>query len=317
MATVQNGRIVYLEEPTFVRCSSQATLVTAYHELSELSKHSTAEYTSWLTNFLSLADNMVIFTTETELQALQEMRQASAGCSVFVIQALQETFTYQSFNWTLQAMKDPEKEFHQSTYLYVIWNEKSHWLLQSSRLDPFQSDYFFWTDSGQFRNTTEFKISQIGIHRTWIQTISFIPYGKIVVLSILPFTCIELTLDRRNHTIHFDTRKARLGGGNFGGDKNAVEKWHRVYYRVLERYFEEEAFAGKDQVIMATSCIENKEMCHIIDADKVVRTGKVSDPWFALQPVLHGELDVVPLYSPIPVVAASRSSSDRSCGLKD
>ena len=64
---------IYLEihlPPSF--CN--VTIVTAYYRMS--SKHSNEEYLSWMTNFLTLQDCMVIFTQEDFVSSIQILRPA-------------------------------------------------------------------------------------------------------------------------------------------------------------------------------------------------------------------------------------------------
>ena len=54
---------------------------------------------------------------------------------------------------------------------------------------------------------------------------------------------------------------------------------HTAFYRILRRYVDTGRFVGKDQNVMATTCLETN-LCLLV----------VSGDWFRLQPWLRGEV---------------------------
>ena len=75
--------------------------------------------------------------------------------------------------------------------------------------------------------------------------------------------------------------KVRIGGGTIGCDKISLEAWHQAYYETFERYIDEKWFAGKDQNIMATTCLETG-LCLLVSSNQ--------GQWFKLQDWLIGKL---------------------------
>ena len=53
---------------------------------------------------------------------------------------------------------------------------------------------------------------------------------------------------------------SRLGGGTIGGTKSSIEKWHKKYYENFRLGLDVGKFVGKDQVVMATTCLET-DLC--------------------------------------------------------
>ena len=101
----------------------------------------------------------------------------------------------------------------------------------------------------------------------------------ILLLDVERFTDDEKHLQEGRSLTNFQF-KVRLGGTTIGCDKSSLEAWHKAYYKTFERYIAEEMFAGKDQNIMATTCLET-DLCLLVDG---------AGQWFKLQDWLIGNL---------------------------
>ena len=284
-------------------CLADTTIVTAYYKLGELSKYSDRVYRRWNRNFFKLKDAMVIFTNLQTLPALKSLRRSTASCTLFVVQDLANTYTASLASWYKQHNLDPEKRIH-SAELYIIWNEKSEWLGMVAEKNPFNSTHFFWADAGQFRSEVSMRSC---VHSgVWIRHTSFIPPKKVLLLSIQSFKPHELFLDDSGKSLLFDSRIIRLGGGNFGGDRESSLLWRTRFYKKLQEYLAAGVFAGKDQPIMASVCVEFPSQCYMVEGKKVVET---DDVWFALQPILSGATRHIPTYIPQSLTSFTRPRS--------
>jgi hypothetical protein len=67
--------------------------------------------------------------------------------------------------------------------------------------------------------------------------------------------------------------------GFFGGDHEAVAQWNKHYYAAVNKYIEAGWFAGKEQMVFTTVCIEQSGLCQIFDSH---------GQWFAGQQLLAG-----------------------------
>ena len=70
--------------------SCNVTIVTAYYKIR--SKHSSEEYLSWMTNFLTLQDCMVIFTQQDFVSTIQTLRPADYQTIINSIELNQELY---------------------------------------------------------------------------------------------------------------------------------------------------------------------------------------------------------------------------------
>lgn len=272
-------------------CSEGATIVTAYFDIGNKSKHSGQEYYTWTARFFSLPDNMVVFTDTNSSSSILTARSATPGCTLIVLQNLKETRLGREVDWTLQHEKDPEKDIH-SPELYLIWIHKSVWLSEAASKNPFRSTHLFWADSGQFRDHLFIDLHVLPGEK-WITSFNFIPTCKIIFLSVAKFEYSELRLSEDGRALPLDSRLDRLGAGNFGGDICALKRWESLFLRRVRWNIEHDVFTGKEQPIFWSVCVEHRDMCFIVDGHRVKESG---DIWFAMQPVLHGVTVPVPQY---------------------
>ena len=117
----------------------------------------------------------------------------------------------------------------------------------------------------------------------------------VLLLSVGVFTEEERQLVDGRSLADF-SKAVRLGGGTIGCDKPSLEEWHRAYYTTLRSYLERGLFLGKDQNMMATTCLESN-LCLLLNPD----TG--TGDWFKLQDWLIGNLPNVE-YERLNVVGA-------------
>ena len=275
-------------------CHRGATIVTAYYNIGQNSKHSEAKFRLWNRRFFGLRDSMVVFTDALTAKQIGDWRVRTFGCSILVISDLKHSELWRAYDWNSQYEKDPEKSIH-SSELYVIWNQKSLWLSDVATSNPFSSDHFFWADSGQFRDDDFLNKFVRKNGDVWLRTADWFPSCQILFLSVESFTERESQFDSSGRSIILDSKLVRLGGGNFGGDTCAIMRWRDLFLEQLERYVVSGAFAGKDQPIYGTTCLQHRELCFLVDGRKV---RDINDVWFAMQPVLHGVQRPLPRYVP-------------------
>merc|ERR1711970_1340009 len=108
-----------------------------------------------------------------------------------------------------------------------------------------------------------------------------IPEDKGVLLLALspgpvPFTEEETTLTNGKSTANFKGL-VRLGGGHIGCDPESLNLWHKAFYSTVETYLSEGRFMGKDQDVMATTCLES-DLCMLVPGGDPVDFFKLQ-PW--------------------------------------
>jgi len=253
-----------------------STIVTAYFKLSK-SKASHEIYVGWMQNMLAIDNEMIIFCDPKLVDEIGQFRANKETKTRIVPCQFSEFYTYRYANYFLEHSKmDSEVAIGHNMFLYMIWSEKSHFLKRAIELDPFGSEYFLWTDIGCFRRpNTDF------IHWPNRERISSMPKDKVLLLSVVPFTHEELAVHSLDELPSFKTAN-RIGGTIFGGGKEVLLQWHDKYYEMLEYFISIDRFIGKDQSIMNSVYLLNRQMCELVNW-----VPGCADTWFYLQDYLR------------------------------
>lgn len=69
-----------------------------------------------------------------------------------------------------------------------------------------------------------------------------------------------------------------------GSDPDSLAAWHSAYYAMVERYLMDGRFLGKEQSVMASTCLQSPGLCLLVRGD--------GSHWFALQEWLRAERDL-------------------------
>jgi hypothetical protein len=218
------------------------TVVSAMYDIK--SKRSFSHYLEWSKYFLqNTTCNMMIFTDEKSASHLKQYARDKRENIKIVIFPLEETHYYKLLDqkeWQYQHAIDPENSYH-TIPLYILWNEKTKFVLRAIEENPFGSEKFLWCDIGFFR-TEEFAKECRGFPFA-----AKIPHDKMLVLGIEPFQCYDSLTT-------FMTRSQppnRLVGNCFGSGVEVWKKWDRYYDDMITLFRKEDKFIGKDQNIMA------------------------------------------------------------------
>ena len=252
-----------------------STIVTGYFKLNK-AKASHEKYNEWMQNMLSIDNPMVIFCDDKTYETIHEMRKPLMEKTVIVMTSFNDFYSFKyAKNFAEHTKLDKELHVGHNMFLYMIWSEKSNFLKRAIEMDPFQTDYFIWVDIGCFRRpNTEFK------HWPNPKRIEEIPHDKVLLLSVNAFTPAEFYNVRLDSLPSFQFVN-RIGGTIFGGGKDVLLKWHTKYYEMLEYFISINRFIGKDQSIMNSVYLMNKDMCELVKW-----TQGCNDIWFYLQDYL-------------------------------
>ena len=138
----------------------------------------------------------------------------------------------------------------------------------------FDSTHFFWVDIGSFREEPE-------------QAPALAPFPDPGMLAALrPRAILWSVVNQGTVEWHYKNYKrlhepdagadrdegAELGeigdcpvqtldGSAFGGDAAAVKAWAQAYFGMLDTYVEKGWFAGKDQMLFTSVCMEDPDLC--------------------------------------------------------
>jgi hypothetical protein len=252
----------------------QTTIVTAYFQL-KIAKASHDTYVKWMKNMLAIKNPMVIFCDAASKPLIESLRSDTEN-TVIIETTFADFYTYryrQSFS--NHYLLDTEKHVGHNLLLYMIWSEKSHFLKRAIEMNHFRTEYFLWVDIGCFRvPNTQY------IHWPNPEKVAKLDKSKVLMLSVIPFSKDELECNSLENLPSFQT-KNRIGGTMFGGGRDVLLNWHAKYYEMLEHFISVERFIGKDQSIMNSVYLLNRDLIQLVNW-----VPGCSDQWFYLQDYL-------------------------------
>lgn len=239
--------------------SSNCTIVTAFYNL-ENKKYITEAYIYWINNYLPYIDSyMIIFTDKNSYDFIKESRKNYLNKTNIIILDIKDFYTYKYLDiWKKHLDIDHEKNIH-NIELYMIWNEKANFIDKAIDYNPFNTEFFIWTDIGMIRESY------------YINHIKSFPNDKIIK-SLKKNKVYLLNVDNfikdDDYNLNLPTNKFRyincIGGGVIGGHKNILKTMILEYYNMLENMINNDIFVGKDQSIYANLCLKNKNLFELI-----------------------------------------------------
>lgn len=225
----------------------KATIVSAYYEIP--SKFPTTQYWTWIQNFCEIPFDLVLFTSPNLVEKFQTLRSMHKNTVVIPLkfEELYHYRFYEKYNHHLNTLDFNKKH---SPELYIIWAEKLKFVMRAIKLNPFNTDKFLWCDIGAFRQP-QFQAK----FQTFPQYDKIVPH-KMNFLLLRPFS--RENLIPKNGLVGQTYGEVRMGGGIHGGTVDAWEKYEKLWDETLQRYFDNNKFAGQDQCIMGTIFLENE-----------------------------------------------------------
>ena len=257
------------------------TLVTAFYDLDK-KKRTMANYNEWMPNFLPYLDSyVVIFTDEKSYQKMLDLRKNFFEKTKIIVLPITEWHTYKYIDhWQKDYGRDHQQQYH-SVELYMIWNEKSMFVKRAIEMNPFDSEFYCWSDIGMIRNSEYSRY----IHK-FPKVREDIDKNKIYLLNINAISENGYIFNESDYKFEeLATEKYRyinaIGGGVIFGHKNVFLKWVDKYYDMLDEFVKDDLFAGKDQSVMACVYVKNRDMINLI-SPQLCPFNSIGDEWFYL-----------------------------------
>jgi hypothetical protein len=248
--------------------SNDVTVVTAFYRMK--SKRSPQEYMEYAKTFMKLSAPIVLFTDKEYAPQLKALRPAHLPLNV-IIREFDETETWKLYKskWSEHYEMDHEKSYH-SPEVFAVWSQKMFFVDEIAQSNPFNTSAFYWCDIGAFRDPN--------ISPTILATFPRSDILKKISPAILMNSVESLTKEdiQSNNFQHKD----RIVGGLWGGTAEACKRWKKAYQSMLEQYFSQNKFAGKDQSVMISTYIADPSLA------VVVKPTVPGDKWFFQQQLL-------------------------------
>ena len=220
---------------------------------------------AWMKNMLAIQTPMVIFCDKESYPMIHAQRPYSTK---IIITTLEKFHSYKYID-TYRANYEIDHERYHSPELYLLWAEKVHFLKQAILMDPFHSETFLWVDIGCFRESSPVKWPNMAV----------LDKSKVIALNVTPFKEEELHCTKECLPSFLTIN--RIGATIFGGGKEALLRYHKLYYEMVEYFISVNRFIGKDQSILNSVYLLNPDLFDLIEPKPC------KDPWFYLQDYLE------------------------------
>jgi len=257
---------------------SNNTVVSAYFDLN--AKHSKLQYLNWMQNFLSITDNMVIFTQSDMVDRIMEMRKHAPTIIVEMkMNDLPIRWVGTDYNtsidsnhnsshmnnashvfWQNQLDIDREGSIHRDYRVFWIWLSKSWWVTQAINANWFHSDIFMWSDIGCFRDRSYNR-------QHVLQHPEVIPHGTVLWMAHRtpdppprsPIFANKMLL--RKHFYH--------SGSQAAGQSAAWLEFHYRFSETMDNFLMSGTFIGDDQCVSQATCLFYPNLCAYVPFDQV------------------------------------------------
>ncbi len=248
--------------------NEQTTIITAFYPVK--SKRSSSEYIQYATTFMKLASPVVLFTNEEYASKFKSLRPEKYELKVIVRPfELLETWKLYKTYWQEHYKMDHEQSYH-SPELYAVWAQKPFFVEEIVKSNPFNTKTFYWCDIGAFRDSNISPDILLTFPRSDIlQSVS----PAIILNSVEHLTKDDVLTNDFKY-------KDRIVGGLWGGTDEACIRWKNAYQSMLEKYFSEKKFAGKEQSVMISTYIAYPSLAVVV---KQTTPGNI---WFFQQQLL-------------------------------
>lgn len=252
------------------------TIVTAFYPIR--SKFSKDTYLNWCKTFMQLESPIVLFTEESLVQTFIDLR---GNKPIHIITAQFESLDmwvrYEN-NWRHNHTFDPEAYIH-TPELYAIWAQKPIFVEKAIESNPFNTEYFFWCDIGAFRDpNVPHEILES------FPTTTHLPRDRIVLEGLGDLKESDKFIRPDGIYGEYITstwNERRLVGGLWGGHHTGCTKWSKAYQIMLEKYFQAGRFAGKDQIVMLSTYLNDSSLAYVVQP-----TIEGIDKWFFFEYLL-------------------------------
>ena len=227
-----------VESSELSELSFPLTCVSSYYEVTN--KHGD-KFKKWFDTTLQINCPYIIFTTENLVDMLKSYRVGFP--TVFIVCNIEDFYTYQFKDRMLI-----DKYHCPSVELNLIWNEKIYMIQKAMYMNPFNSDWFKWIDSGictyrkQPPPTKRFPN---------ISTLQLLPTDKFIFSSSDSPQYIANRVKPQNYYHHIS--------GTYVLHKNMIDLFTKLYSTYMQSLVYKNNF-WTDQVILTHIYKDHPEM---------------------------------------------------------
>ncbi|OQV14469.1 hypothetical protein BV898_11311 [Hypsibius exemplaris] len=257
----QDESLVINRDQRTVRLDRPVTVVTAYYKIP--SKHKSTEYDEWIGNFLpTIPCHLYVFTDEASVARVTDLRGPFMNRTKIIVIPFSELIEAKRMKMYQEQHRMDHENGYQTPQVYVVWNEKVHFLMKSIQDNVFDSDFFLWTDSGCFRDAERTKL--VTTFPDTKTTLQLLGTKKVFFLEMGAFMAEDRKLGANGLPLKDFRYDVRLAATIFGGHVSALRMYDKRYYETMELMRKEGRFIGKEQNIMSSVAVMYPELVKLV-----------------------------------------------------
>lgn len=249
--------------------NSNVTVVSAYYPMN--SKYPMDKYKEWIPNLYgNVGFNLVFFTNKEYTPFIEEIRKDYKNNTKIITLEFNELEALKKYDmnfWKEQNKKDPEN--CHIPELYIVWYEKKEFVKKAIEINPFNTEYFVWTDAGICRDK-----NAIPFLKNYPK-VDKIPNDKIIINKLADFSDKNISFDFKHILIN-------VGAGVIAGKIDSWKKFDLLYNDIFNMYIGDGRFCGKEQNLITTAILKDKNLFELFDGKNNTIDNYGYDSWVAL-----------------------------------
>ena len=223
-----------------------STVVSCYYNVR--SKFPPETYVQWMNHFCQLSINLVLFTNKQSRQYISMFENKS---NVYIVEQEVNEFVTARWRSFWEYCDEIDSEPKHSADLFQLWTNKVFFVDHAIKLNPFNTQYFVWTDIGVIR-------SPVGINSSKNypdKIISMLKDQETIYMAQVEHQ--QPHVEFQNNILSVLQNKNNnscgpvsfIAGGFFGGTINSLQLFKMDYEDQIQLFMREKCYAGKEQNI--------------------------------------------------------------------
>lgn len=260
--------------------SSDVIVSSYYHVDNKYGKNRQESYFLWMRNLLPYIEcHMIIFVESIELfqQCIRE-NNIILSRNIELIACPMSSFRMSSskYDWRAHHDIDPEADIH-TIELYKIWNEKLefiHKAIEMTNQEGLLHQRYVWMDIGCVRDN---RISPF--LRFFPDANIRLANGQVYMMNIQSHPSLHLS--SQNDILDVKHIRQHVGAPIIAGDVIGFKKLYKLFYTLLDTYFEQGIFAGKDQNLYFNLHLRHPNLLQLVNVcENHWLMPYQNNPWF-------------------------------------
>jgi len=246
-----------------------ATIVTALYDIGreKIDGRGMSQYYEWFSKTLLIQCPMVIYCENSHVDFIKKHRPKNLKTQI-IVQELKDIPYYYLKERMDKVLSDPDfisrvsdpNRIECKTSLYsIIQYSKFKWVLDASKKNFFNSDYFFWFDAGASRFIPDIDTSTVTFPgENFIKQIKMHSGKTLYQMYVFPYNNISLRNTPLDHDYLYDSR-SYVWGGMFGVDKIAIENLSKIVEEVLIHEMLDKNLLNNEQIAIGYLLKKNND----------------------------------------------------------